>query len=165
MEPFLSELIDSYRAYFDIEMVDDGSLRCIASYHSRTEGYVLTKKVGLWSVKDDEYVMFHVSEDVSEESLNGMISKSLTHSKDLIVPDKDHRSSMLTSIIVCKRLEPKCVKTIKSYKYHRNFRFMLNGWMDHRLVLLSLNDGVSISDRLGKGPLENALRVLEKVKG
>lgn len=163
MDAFLLELIDSYRSYFDIDMREDGALRCIASYHSRTEGYVLTKKVGIWAVKDDEYVLFYLLDQLTEDSLNDVISKSLALSEGLIVPDGNHRSSMLTSIIVCRTAEPKCVKRIQGYRFHRNFKFMLNGWMDHRMVLMSLDDSVHTSDRLGKDPLDNAMTVLGRL--
>ena len=164
MEDYLSSLIDSYRAYYDVERVDQGPLRYLASFHSRSEGYVLVKRANLWSADDNEYVMFYTVDRLTEGLLEDLISKSLAHSKELIVPKKGHRSSTVTSIVLCDSVEPKCVKTVKSYRFHRSFRFTLNGWMDHRLVLLALGDGVFESSRLGKVPLKNALAVLEKVR-
>ena len=165
MEPFLSSLIDSYRSYFDIEVRNEGTLRCIATYNSRTEGYVLTKRANLWSMRDDEYVMFHTVDVLTDDVLDTIISNDLAYSDSVIVPDRDHRSSTVTSILICGYAEPKCVRTVERYRYHRNYRFMLRGWMDHRIVLLSLDDGHGTSNRLGREPLENALDILRKVHG
>ena len=165
MEPFLSSLIDSYRSYFDIEVRNEGTLRCIATYNSRTEGYVLTKRANLWSMRDDEYVMFHTVDVLTDDVLDTIISNDLAYSDSVIVPNRDHRSSTVTSILICGYAEPKCVRTVERYRYHRNYRFMLRGWMDHRIVLLSLDDGCGTSNRLGREPLGNALDVLRKVQG
>lgn len=164
MEDYLSSLIDSYRAYYDVESVDRPPLRYIASFHSKSEGYVLVKRANLWSADDNEYVMFYTVDRLTEGLLDDIISMSLAHSKGLIVPGKGHRSSTVTTVILCDSTEPKCVKTIRSYRFHRSFRFSLNGWMDHRLVLLSLGDGVFESSRLGRDPLRNALAVLDRVR-
>ena len=161
----LEALVDTYRAYFDIETVDDRQLRYIATMRSMTEGYILTKKANMWSVRDEEHILIYDTRDLDADILGSIITDSLSRSKNMISPGKDHRCTVITSIVLCNRLDQTCHDRVVKYKYARSFRLMLNGWMEHHIVIIPLNGDSPTCSRHAEGHVDNAMRVLDRCIG
>ena len=156
----LEALIDTYRAYFDIETVDGQQLKYIATMRSMTEGYILTKKANIWRVRDEEHILIYNTQALDADILESITTDSLSRSKDMVSPGKDHRCTIITSIVLCDYLDRACHERVVKYTYARSFRLMLNGWMEHHLVIIPLNGDSPICSRHAKGHVDNAMKVL-----
>lgn len=148
-------LLESYSRYYDVERCDEDDLFARAEFHSRGEKYLLTRSVNLWSVEDHEYVYFFAGEHLDQESLADARDVSLEEGMSRITPGPDHRSSMITAVLIYNSIDPSCEKAIKSLKEHRDFGLMLRGWMDFRVAAFDASTGRTFSNRAGRDVVRN----------
>lgn len=63
-------------------------------------------------------------------------------------------SSIVTGVLVIedsiKILSDEIVDDVIKFKFHKGFSFGLRGWVDVRLLIVSLKDGIVISNKKGK---------------
>ncbi len=146
----VDRLLQSYSTYYDVETCEEGDLVARACFHARGEKYLLTRSVNLWSVEDNEYVFFYAGDHLDPEGLDRAIRMSSETGLSMIKPNTEHRSSMITTVLIYTTLDKCCAKSIKTYREHRNFGFMLRGWMDHRVVALETSTSTISSNRAGR---------------
>lgn len=155
----LDRILDQYSAYYDVARVEgDGRPAATAVFHSRGERYLLTRSVNMWAVEDHEYVFFFTVGDLDEAAYESCIDISLSEGMDMIHPSNEHRSSTITTIIICDSVSQSVAKEIKRHSHHRSFRMTLDGWMDHRVVAVPPSPADMVSDRLGREVAESIRR-------
>lgn len=148
-------LLDRYAAYYDVERCSEGDLVARAEFHSRGEKYLLTRAVNLWSVEDHEYVFFFSGGSLGRKELEHAHGLSIAEGMSRIEPSSEHRSSLITTVLIYDSIDDACVEEIKSLKLHRDFGFMLKGWMDYRIAALEASSGRSASNRAGRDVVRN----------
>lgn len=154
----LDRILEPYSAYYDVTRMDrDGGPAAIAQFHSRGEKYLLTRSINMWSMEDHEYVFFFTVGDLDDAVYGSCMDISLSEGMFMIHPSSEHRSSTITTIIICDSISQSVTKKIKRHNHHRSFKMTLNGWMDHRVVAVSAS-GEVVSDRLGREISENIRR-------
>ena len=79
----------------------------------------------------------------------------------MIEPGPEHRSSMITTILIYDKIDGNCAESIKKFREHRNFGFMLRGWMDHRVAALETSTSTIVSNRAGRDVAKNLENVAE----
>ena len=157
----VDRLLKTYSVYYDVETCEEGDLVAKACFHSRGEKYLLTRSVNLWSVEDNEYVFVYAGDRLDPDGLEHAIKTSSETGLSMVKPNSEHRSSMITTILIYTSLDKCCTKSIKGYREHRNFGFMLKGWMDHRVAALGISTSTVVSNRAGRDVARN----LEAVAG
>ena len=155
VEAAVDRLLRAYSAYYDVERCHDGNLVAKAFFHSRGEKYLLTRSVNLWSVEDNEYVFVYAGDELVQEDLEHAIQISSKMGMSMIKPNSEHRSSMITTILIFTTIDKCCVKHIRTYREHRDFGFMLRGWMDHRVAALEMSSLNVVSNRAGRDVAKN----------
>ncbi len=154
MDSELRELVDSvlrsYSVYYDVEECDEGDLVARAGFHSRGEKYLLTRSVNLWSVEDHEYVFIYAGDVLVPDVMEREIQTSSETGLSMIKPISEHRSSMITTILIYRKIDERCANFIKRYREHRDFGLMLRGWMDHRVVALETSTSTIVFNRAGR---------------
>lgn len=161
IEKVVDRLLQSYSTYYDIETCDDQDLVAKASFHSRGEKYLLTRSVNLWSVEDNEYVFVYAGDHLSREDMERAVRTSSDTGLGMIEPGPEHRSSMITTILIYDKIDGNCAESIKKFREHRNFGFMLRGWMDHRVAALETSTSTIVSNRAGRDVAKNLENVAE----
>lgn len=132
----VDRLLQSYSAYYDVEECDERDLVAKARFHSRGEKYLLTRSVNLWSVEDNEYVFIYAGDHLDPEGLEHAIQMSSETGMSMIKPSSEHRSSMITTILIYRTLDKCCTKSIKAYRERRDFGFMLIEWVIAIIALI-----------------------------
>lgn len=155
----LDRILEQYSAYYDVTRIDgDGCPAATAVFHSRGEKYLLTRSVNMWSVEDHEYVFFFTVGDLDGSVYEKCMDISLSKGMEMVHPSSEHRSSTITTIVICDSISQSVAKEIKRHSHHRSFRMTLDGWMDHRVVAVPpLPDGI-VSDRFGREVAESIRR-------
>ena len=155
----LDRILEQYSAYYDVTRIGgDGRPAAVAVFHSRGERYLLTRTVNMWAVEDHEYVFFFSVDGLDDSTYRNCMDISLSRGMEMIHPSSEHRSSTITSIIICDSISQSVTKEIKRHSHHRSFRMILDGWMDHRVVAVpKLSDGI-VSDRFGREVAETIRR-------
>lgn len=146
----VKNILRKFEKYYDIKEYNLLNPKYVAVFHASLERYVLTRKANLWTADDNEYVFFYEGGILTEDELKKNIDTSLSLSRDFIKPDRNHRSSIATSIMVYGSADPGVRKSVEKYRYYRSFKFTLNGWMRHRIIVLNVGDSEVYSDSYSK---------------
>lgn len=147
-------LLDRYSAYYDVARCDEGDLFARAEFHSRGEKYFLVRNVNLWSVEDHEYVFFFAGERLTPQILERDRQMSIDEGMSRIRPGSNHRSSCITTVLLYDLIDDECFEAIKKIKLHRDFGFMLKGWMDYRIAAVDVS-GTTCYNRAGRDVIRN----------
>lgn len=151
---YLCDIEKKLEHYFDIKRdykINDFRYDLFAEYHLRTERYVLLKKAVIYAMENNEYCLIKYFEELNVSAVKEYID-SLIDSIDILVkPDENHMSSIITGVIVsnCKP-EDEIINSIKKFKYHKGFALGFRGWVDIRLILVTMNDGYIVTNKKGK---------------
>ena len=74
---------------------------------------------------------------------------------DLVRPSDEHMSTMVTGVLAATGgITPKGRQIIEGYRYSRNFRFLLQGWCDVRLLAVDLTAHEVYSNKGGRAVRE-----------
>lgn len=122
-----------------------------AKYNSRTERYILTKKTVIDAMENNEYCFIKYFDKLDKDHLATHIH-SLIRTIDILVnPNEEHMSSTITGVIVLEnKPTTDIIDEIREFKYHKGFVFGFKGWVDIRLILVTMNDKYIVTNRKGK---------------
>lgn len=155
----LERLEASLSAYYDIIPADEGELVMRAEFHARGEKYLVIREVNMWSAEDHDYVYVYSGGHLDGRTFDRNVSHTLEDGMARIRPGPEHRSSTLTSIMIYDSIDKCTAKTLKRYSYHRSFRMMLNGWMDHRVSAVITDSSEVVLDRRSGGLRKSLERI------
>lgn len=104
IQTFAQQLMNKYVPFFDVEkdkMLGNTQLAFAAAYKRRDEKYMLTKKIKIWGVENQQVVFVSVSpEPVTVERVQQYID-DLENDFALYVPShEEHMSTIITGILV-----------------------------------------------------------------
>ena len=157
----VDRLIRSYSGYYNVSPCDEGDLVARAEFHSRGEKYLLVRSVNLWSVEDHEYVYVFAGDRLDPETFERALQMSIDEGMERINPCPEHHCSLISTIFIYGSID-KCIpKRISKYRNHRDFLFMLRGWMDHRVAALETSTGTVGSNRAGRDVAANLRAIVE----
>ncbi len=129
-----------------------------AVHNRSTDKYIFSKKVTLYSMKNDEYVcLVRLSEPLTAELLE-KYRKSAADWISAMEVDEDHMSSLFTLALICDAEPSEDVKrALKKVKFHKDFKFMLRGWADLAVMVVDLKNDQVYSNPKGKKTAQNFL--------
>ncbi|WP_326907676.1 hypothetical protein [Sedimentibacter sp. MB31-C6] len=154
LSEYLKNLKQKLQSNFDLTenyVINEMKYDLFAEYHVRSERYVMIKKAVAYAIEVNEFCFIKYYEKLDKNKIENFID-SLIKSINLVVkPNNEHMSSMITGVIVVDEM-PKSEITdiIKKFKYHKGFAFGFKGWVDVRVILVSLNEGFVITNKKGK---------------
>ncbi|MBZ2174507.1 hypothetical protein K8M07_04530 [Schnuerera sp. xch1] len=139
---------------FDIEKnykVGNYEFDLFAEYHLRTERYILLKKTVLDAIENNEYCFIKYFDNLTQQCLQTYINILISFTDEIVNPDESHMSSMITGVIVLdEQPNMEIIDTIKKFKYQKGFAFGFKGWVDIRLILVTMNDEYIVTSKKGK---------------
>ena len=66
-------------------------------------------------------------------------------------PTEEHMSSIITGVIALdNKPSTDIIDAIKKFKYHKGFAFGFKGWVDIRLILVTMDDKNIVTNKKGK---------------
>lgn len=154
----LEKLLKAYAYYFDVERdvaVEGGSFPATADYHFREENYVATRAHTIYATEQHEYVYFYVTEHLDAAALEAQIALSRQAGLGKITPHGEHMFSYVTLVILAETIDPEAKKRIKSYRFHKNFRLTLHGWMEYHIAAMETATTTFLSNPAGKEARKN----------
>ena len=151
---YLDNIEKKLEGYFDISKcykINGYEYDLFAEYHLRTERYILSKKAVIYAMENNEYSLIKYFKSLDSNILNTYLD-SLIKSIDIIVkPDENHMSSIITGVLVSEyKPDSYIVDTVKKFKYHKGFAFGFKGWVDIRLILVTIGDNYIVTNKKGK---------------
>ncbi|GMG96519.1 hypothetical protein [Tepidimicrobium xylanilyticum] len=151
---YLDNIERKLQSYFDIERnynLNGYQLDLYAKYHFRNERYILSKKFVVYGYENNEHIFIKHFEEIDEKCLKEFIDFLVNSIDDVVKPDENHMSSIITGVLVAKhKPNTEIIDAIKKFKYHKGFAFGFKGWVDIRLILVTIADKYIITNRKGK---------------
>lgn len=134
--------------------LDGVSYDMFAEYHLRNEKYVLSRKAVLYAIESNEYCLLKRFDWIDSAVIESFTDAIIKSAKTIVQPDSSHMSSIITGVMIIEsdreKVADAAVEAIKRFKYHKSFSLGFKGWVDIRLLLVSLKGGVIATNSLGK---------------
>lgn len=149
----LELLLKAYACFFDIERdveVSGGRFPAVAAYHFREENYVATRAHTIYATEQHEYVYFYLAERLDLATLQQQIELSKEAGMKRILPSGEHMFSYVTLVILAGTIDPDAATYLKHYRFRKNFRLTLHGWMEYHIAAMDNSTQSFLSNPAGK---------------
>ena len=159
-EQLLEKLKVFYQSVYDLEenhKVGEWIFPLYGRFRTEQSRYLLSKERKLWEADGNEYVFFHICQTLNESDGQQIDRLLREYIEPCYVrggketPPPNHMYSYITLILITEEKIGENMKDfVKKYKYHRNYRLSLRGYMETRILLLSVGENGVISNRDGE---------------
>jgi len=149
----LETLLNSYTAYFDIDRditVPGGFYPALAKYRLREENYIMSRANTVYATEQYEYAYFFLTEHLDADTLRRQIELSREAGLALIDPHKEHMFSYVTLVILAGTIEPEAKRLLARYRFRKNYRLALHGWMEYHIAAVDFSTEDVLSNPAGK---------------
>lgn len=154
---FLTQVIDGYRAAYDIVMHKDKNEGLVAEAHMHVKESqcLIFKELEMWTADADEYVYIyrvpHLTDEICKKYMDEAYNDGLPKiDLDHVSFKKQHMCTHLVALFVCDEIDTDALNRIKKCKVYKNFMFSLKGWMEMHAAVINLTTGEVNSNRYGK---------------
>ena len=154
---YLENLENKLRSSFDLyrdHKINNLELDLYGRFYMTTERYLLTKKAKIFGIENNEHILVNKIDNLDASKLSEFIGSIIDSIDHIVDPHPEHMSSIVTGVLVIddsiKILSDEIVDDVIKFKFHKGFSFGLRGWVDVRLLIVSLKDGIVISNKKGK---------------
>lgn len=154
-EEILDRLLDSYRAYFDVERVQEGPnglpLAATCRFYVHSEKYVLIRKAKLWEADSNEFVYVFSVPELTGEIFDACREYAYEEGMKLIDPKPGHMYSYITAVFVCDTCTPEAKKALQKCRVYKSFHFSWYGWMHLHTAAVVRRGSDVFTNRMGRG--------------
>lgn len=162
-EQQLEKILSAYVGYYDITRdvpVGDLVFPALAEFHSRSEKYVLVKKAKLWAMEENEYVYFLLTDTLDIDAASHTIDLIREDGLGRITPHSEHMCSNVSMAVIANNVTPEAERLIGRYRFHKDFRLALHGWMEFRIAVLNRSNGKILKNPAGRDVRDTLERYL-----
>ena len=155
---FVNELANKYTALFDVyrdEKLDEFSLPFMAIYKRRDERYMLSKKIKVYGVENQQLVFTSVCQEKITSNYIKEFQKAIEANMSTI---------MLGITVIDQEIDEKTVKEVKRFRKLKFLKFGFQGWLEMYAVLINLKDNSVYVHPKGK-PFVKSIEKMLKGEG
>ena len=163
-EQFVEKLKNFYTSTFDLEpdhRLGGEVYDVYGHFNVDSSRYVLVKKAKLWEANSQEHLFIRnwKAEEgpLTPEKLQQLIRPLEEEAEPRYVrkgekyPPKDHMYSFLTLIVVTDgAIEDETIRFAQKYKFGKTYLFHFRGYLETRLVLVSMKEHQVTTNQMGK---------------
>ncbi len=137
---FANELANKYTAYFDVyrdEPAGEMPMSFIALFKRRDERYMLSKKITIYGVENQQIVYAKVCGEIKKLFLNDYVSAIKKHSEQCIPAHHEHMSTVILGLMITNHnLDAEIIKEVRRFRKLKLLKFGLNGWYEMYLAVI-----------------------------
>lgn len=157
-EEYLDNIEGKLKESFDIQRdynLKGYKIDMFAEHHMRTEQYIITRKTVINAIETNEFCFIKYLDNIDEREVENF-TEVLKDAINVVIDFEDgHMSSIMTGVMVSKtKPSPELIKLIEKYKYQKGFAFGFKGWVDIRLILVTIEEKHIVSNKKGKEVIE-----------
>lgn len=117
----------------------------------RSEKFFFTRKINLYAVETDAYVLlYHVRTPLTAELLKSCCEAVQQYLKKCFKVRATHMSSLFTLVVTAPAVPAEACAAAEKVAYHKDFMFTLRGWADLALVAVDLTSGEVCCNAMGR---------------
>lgn len=137
----LNRILEVYEPYYDITRHEgEGFLKASADFHEHQQGFILVRKAEMWSADRHEYCFIYSVPKLTRDIFDKCVLEAKAMGEEKVDPIPGHMRSSVVAMFLCDEAEPEAVAALKKYRFTKNFKFSLNGWMEMHTALAALVD-------------------------
>jgi len=139
---FTNELMNKYTHLYDVyrdEQVGDLHLPFIAVYKRRDERYMITKKIKVYGVENQQIVYGYSStEPITEQFLKRFQETIMTSMNEYLPQNKDHMSTIFVGLIITdQQVDSKVLKEVVRFRKLKFLKYGLHGWAEIYIAIIN----------------------------
>jgi hypothetical protein len=148
----IERLLDSYKAYYNITMVEDEAshLKAFCEFYEHSEKFVISRKAELWSANCEEFIYLfdigHLTKELYEKYRDYAYDNGMERAN--IGPG--HMYTYITPVFVCDTCDLDVIKLVKRCRIYKSFQFSLHGWMDYHVAVYEISNNKIFTNRSGR---------------
>jgi len=159
MDNYIEILKNKLTRYYDFEEnIYKGDIKfdLIATFNQRNARYLLLKELEYYSFETNEYILYKkIDNEINFTEFEDLLKNNI---KDIITVNKNHMSSIVTILLETSlSLNEEEIKKINKFKFHKRFRFGLEGWVNVRFIVINSSLNKGYSNKFGKKELAKFL--------
>lgn len=166
LSSFTNELANKYTAMYDVyrdEKLAEFYLPFYAIYRRRDERYMISKKIKVYGVENQQIVFTTLSEDLSTEFIHNFQSTIEEEILTYIPEDNEHMSTIVLGIVITNQdVNEKIVKEVRRYRKIKFIKYGLHGWLEIYSVLINLKDDTIHVHPKGKPFVQSIQKLLKE---
>lgn len=163
---FANDLANKYVALFDVyrdEMLGKFSLPFLAIYQRRDERYMISKKIKVYGVENQQIVFTTLCNKLTIDEVRDFQKTIEKNISEYIPENNEHMSTIVLGIIVTDQdIDEKIAKEVKRYRRLKFIKFGLHGWVEMYTVLINLQDRYTHIHSKGKSFVESIDKLLKE---
>lgn len=143
IDKFIHQLSNKYVTCFDVyrdETLGDTPLAFMAKYKRRDEKYMISKKVKVWGVENQQYIFVtSTTEPVSNDLLNRFQKNIRDQLDQYVVQHHEHMSTIFLGVVVTDQpVGENLVKGVRKYRKLKFIKYGLHGWAEVYIAIVDL---------------------------
>jgi hypothetical protein len=148
----IERLLDSYKAYYNITMVEDEAshFKAFCEFYEHSEKFVISRKAELWSANCEEFIYLfdigHLTKELYEKYRDYAYDNGMERAN--IGPG--HMYTYITPVFVCDTCDLDVIKLVKRCRIYKSFQFSLHGWMDYHVAVYETSNNKIFTNRSGR---------------
>ena len=154
LDNYLEIITKRLAPYYDIyrdQTVMGEKLDLMARFKMRNEKYFLLKQIKLFAYENHEIVLVRGEEQVTADRVKQFCTYLKQAAGELVRPSDEHMSSVITGVLVATSgVTPEGQRIIEDFSYSKNFRLLLQGWCEVRLVAVDRTDHNVYTNKAGR---------------
>lgn len=142
MKTFLTELMNKYTIMYDVyrdEKLDDIEMPFIAIYKRRDERYMITKKIKVYGVENQQVVFGVVPEEPLTVNFLKRFQEIINrHAEKYIPAHQEHMSTILVGLIITdQKLDPTILKEVRRFRKIKFLKYGFHGWSETYIAIIN----------------------------
>lgn len=159
MDNYKEILIKKLTRYYDIEedvSIEHMDFDLMGKFNQKNSKYMLIKEFEYCSFENNEFILYKKVKD--EINLDSIMRLLKNHLQEIVTIEDNHMSSVITFILeVSFPLSEKTIKDIKKFKFHKSFRFGLDGWVNAQLIVVNPSQNKGYTNKFARKELDKYL--------
>lgn len=141
---FINDLANKYVYEFDVyrnEQLGDIPLAFMAKHFRRDEKYMISKKVKVWGVENQQYTFVTIQRDmVTNQFLNQFQKEIRDRIEQYVLQHKEHMSTIFLGLVVTTQpLAEQLAKGVMKYRKIKFIKYGLYGWAEVYIAVVDLH--------------------------
>lgn len=166
LHTFIYELANIYKPFFNVETntaLGSTSLTFKAEYNRRDEKYMISKKMTVWGVENQQVIFVTTPEErVTSQYLHTLKTNIQQHFRTFIPRNEEHMSTVFLSVIVTNNdVNNDILKEVRKYRKIKFMNYGLHGWAEFYIALVHLQEAQLMIHPKGRQfvkPIEKLLK-------
>lgn len=153
---YREKLESSLKSYFDLEYdkeIKEFKFDIIGKFHQRSAKYMFLKEAEIYAFQTNEYIFYSmIDKSFNADKIKRYYDFLNENVDEIIDINEEHMSTIITFLFsTTDKLDDSTIKATEKFKFHKNFKFGLRGWVDARLFIVNPVTEDIYTNKFGKG--------------